>query len=203
MKNKAIMIISCIFLMGCNTYKKQIKPINNKIIMKKFDLESFKKNNKGKKEYEIVKGDSIFKRSDENDCFYEEAKKMNGKFKTISNYYKETLMIKNSGNYFDQMPYGVAKFYNEKGEITKEINYDENYPFSVYDLIARIKTTHQMDLNDEKNNISVSREIDRETGKHIYVIFYDKTDNGSYCYKYINVDGVTGQILSEGKGNCM
>lgn len=200
MKYKAIMMILCILLTGCNIYKKEngIKPKNTKIILKKFDIKNFKKHSKGKKECEIVQGDSIFKRTEYNDSFYEEAKKINGKFKTVYNYYKESLIIKSTGKFFGDMPFAVAKFYNEKGEIIKEINYDKNYPFSVYDLIAKIKTTHQMDLNDPKENIDVNKTIDKKTGNYIYEILYNGKNNGSY--KYITVDGITGQIFSEGNG---
>lgn len=192
----------CAFLMGCNTYKKEngIKPINGKIVMKKLDNNYFKKIKKENQKIQFNENDSIIELENNDDYFFERRQRNNEKLKKSFVYNKTTHILVATGTLLNDLPIGIHKIYNEKGELVREINYDKNFPFSVYDLIAKIKTTHQIDLNDGENSISVSRDIDKETGKHIYVIFYDKKPGS---YKYITVDGVTGQILSEGKGNCM
>lgn len=201
MKNKTIMIMLCAFLMGCNIYKKEngIKPINGKIVMKKLDNNYLKKIKKENQKIQLTENDSIIELEDNGDYYYERRQKNNEKLKKGFVYNKVTHLLVATGTLLDKLPIGIHKIYNEKGELIREINYDENFPFSVYDLIAKIKTTYQIDLNDIENDVSVGKLIDKETGKHIYVIYYDKSDNGSY--KYITVDGATGQILSEGNGH--
>jgi hypothetical protein len=201
MKNKTIMIMLCAFLMGCNIYKKEngIKPINGKIVMKKLENNYLKKIKKENKKIQLIENDSIIELEESSDYYVERRQKNNEALKKVFVYDKNTHLLLSTGTHLNELPIGLHKNYNEKGELIREINFDENFTFSVYDLIAKIKITHKIDLNDEKENISIRRNIDKETGKHIYVIYYDKSDNGSY--KYITVDGATGQILSEGNGH--
>lgn len=194
-------IIVCVLLMSCNVHKKEngIKPINGKIVIKKFDNNYVKKIKKENQKIQLSENDSIIELEDSGDYYFERRKKSNEKLKKVFVYNKITHLLLSEGTLLDKLPIGIHKNYNEKGELIREINFDENFPFSVYDLIAKIKTTYQIDLNDIENDVSVGKLIDKETGKRIYVIYYDKSDDGSY--KYITAAGATGQILSEGNGN--
>jgi hypothetical protein len=102
-----------------------------------------------------------------------------------------------SGTRFYDSSIDIFRRYNEKGEIIEEINRNENFSFSVYDLIEKIKITHKINLNDGELDRHVFRGIDKEINKPIYKIKYDINKNDG-TYKYITVDGETGQILSEG-----
>jgi len=194
-------IIASFFLISCNAQKKQngMKPINRKIFIKKLDNNYLKKINKENQKIQFTETDSIIELEDNGDYYFERRQKNNEKIKKSFVYNKNTHLLVATGTLLYDLPIGVHKIYNKKGELIREINYDKNFPFSIYDLIAKIKTTHQIDLNDIKENISVMRDIDKETKKNIYVIFYNKKNDGSY--KYITVDGTTGQILSEGNGH--
>ncbi|UFH35080.1 hypothetical protein [Flavobacterium acetivorans] len=104
-----------------------------------------------------------------------------------------------SGAYFYDFSFGFFRRYNGKGELIEEINRDENYPFSVYDLIEKIKVTHQIDLNNTSEKSYVTRNFDKS--RNIYMIVYEKDKNKilqNGQSKYITVNGQTGEIVSEG-----
>lgn len=205
MKTKIIMIIICALLLSCNRQnKEEIKPINNKIVMKKLDtnylnkiIDIGKKNEK----IQLVENDSVVQLEDNGDYYYERRQKNNEKLKKSFVYNKTTHLIVANGTLFNDLPIGIHRIYNEKGELIREINYDENYSFSVYDLIEKIKVTHQFDLNNAKVQSYVSRDFDKSRNIYIYMIAYEKDENKvlkNGQSKYIAVDGQTGEIVSEG-----
>lgn len=200
MKNKITAII-CFILLGCNRNVNESQTKDNLIIMKKFDIENFKKNTKSgktEKQCEFIIGDSIFKCRELENSFYEEAKKKNENLKLVSNYYKTTKTLKNSGSSFYSIVFGVSKFYNEQGELIDEINYDENFSFSVYDLINKIKDVYDIDLKNTTKIANVIRGFDKSNNKFYYNILFKKSEGQEENTKFITVDGQTGEIIDEG-----
>ncbi|KGO82532.1 hypothetical protein Q763_05370 [Flavobacterium beibuense F44-8] len=70
----------------------------------------------------------------------------------------------------------------------KEINYDEDYSFSVTDLISKLKKEKQIDLNEEK--YIVLRHLEKD--KPYYFIRYPFNE---ISFKYIKIDGSSGEII--------
>ncbi len=166
--------------------------------MKKFDMEKFQERTKSdgnSKEYEYVKSDTIFKLMENKNSFYEESKKVNEKIKNVANYDKDDLHLKSTATYFYQIPIGKTLIYNEDGQIVSEINNDENYPFSVYDLTGKIKTAYGIDLNTSSKVRRVDRLFDDSFNRFIYVVNYQ---NEQEPVKYIVLDAQNGEILKEG-----
>jgi hypothetical protein len=199
MKNNAIRILAFVVLISCNGQKKENPNIlKEKKVMKKFDIEEFKKKtnlNDSNKQYEYIKNDSVFKLMENKNTFYEESKKVNEKIKNVANYDKQDFHIINSAKYFYRIPIGKSQFYNEEGQVVNEIDNDLHYPFSIYDLIDKIKTTHNIDLNTSTKARGVDRLFDETFNKYIYSVNYKNENEPT---KYIIVDAQTGEILKEG-----
>ncbi|MGC4042037.1 MAG: hypothetical protein QM710_14930 [Flavobacterium sp.] len=197
--NKIIPIIAFLFLASCMQKKKENPNIQNeKRTMKKFDIEEFKAKTNLQddgKRYEYVKNDSVFKLMENKNSFYEESKKVDEKIKSVANYDKEDFHIINSAKYFYRIPIGKTLFYNKEGQIINEIDNDADYAFSVYDLINKVKTTHNIDLNTSPQTKGVDRLFDETFNRYIYSVNYQKENEP---VKYIIIDAQTGEILKEG-----
>jgi hypothetical protein len=205
MKTKIIMSVICALLISCNGQKKEaIKPINNTIVMKKIDtnyLNKIKEIGKKNQKIQLVENDSVVELVDEGDIYFESRRKNNEFIYNFFSYDKKNHLIFASGTIFHNIPIGIFRRYNEKGELIEEINRDKNYPFSVYDLIEKIKVTHKIDLNNASGQSYVSREFDKVRNIYIYMIAYENDKNKvlqNGQSKYISVNGQTGEIVSEG-----
>jgi hypothetical protein len=203
---RTILILVVLFITSCNRKEEKKSLFSEKISAQKFDLKAFEKKAKIKRaikdgrlinvrESELIKNDSIFKWEEEENTFYEEKIKDGEKFKKISNYNKTTLFALNNSTLFCNIAIGITKIYSDKGQIVKEINNDENYPFSIYDLIIKIKKSHNIDLNKGLEVRGVNRYFDTSFNKFIYSINYKDNLNPA---KYIIVDAKNGKILKEG-----
>ncbi|WP_281336657.1 hypothetical protein [Flavobacterium eburneipallidum] len=202
MKTKIIIILICALLISCNRQKKEnvIKPIKNLIIMKKLDdiyLNKIQEINQKNQKIQFDENDSIVELVDNGNTYIETRRKKNHAIYNYFTYDKNNYLMITSGTQFYTISIDISRRYNEKGQIEEEKNWEENFPFSVYDLITKIKTTNQLDLNSEKKDLLINRGLDKETDSYIYLIRYNISKyDGSY--KYIKVDGATGEILSEG-----
>jgi hypothetical protein len=123
------------------------------------------------------------------------ARPINKNFRKISVYYKKTLTLKTEGNLFVSMPIGIYKFYDEKGKLIKEIDYEKGFEnFTVNDLLLKVKKEFKIDLNDKINELSVSREIGKEDKIPIYVVRIPVTIDSRIKIRFIGINGITGNI---------
>lgn len=200
MKIKIIMSVICALIISCNGQKKEaIKPINNTIVMKKIDINYLNKIKEIHKKYEkitLTENDTVIELADREGTFFERRRKNNEKLEKRFSYCKNSHLLLAEGTYFYNFPIGIHKEYNKKGELIRERNNDENFPFSVNALIEKIKVTHKIDLNDTTKVSIISRNFDKSFNKYVYDIHYKENINESP--KYIAVDGETGEILGEG-----
>lgn len=204
---RTFFLLALLFLYGCNRQQENTIPINEKVTSKKFNLDSFKKKAKLKKiirdakfvyigECEFIENDSIYKWEEQEKVFYEEVKNINGKFKRVSNYNKETLLISSGATFFYRIPIGITRLYNQKGQLIKEINNDENYPFSIFELIIKLRATHNINLDGGQQVGGVDRYFEKSFNRYIYSINYKNAIDNQL--KYIVVDAKNGKILKEG-----
>lgn len=186
--------------MGCNGHKKDnvAIPAIHKIVIKKLDSTYFNKINGKKGTIQFAENDSVIELEDYKGVFLEHRRKNKEKLEKRFSYDKKTNLMISSGPYFYEIPIGFHQKYNEKGEVVEEKNQDKNFPFSVYDLIQKIKKTHHIDLNDTTRVIAVSRNFSESSNRHIYAIVYK---NGEGEKKAMSIDGQTGEILYDGPLN--
>jgi len=97
---------------------------------------------------------------------------------------------------FNQFPISTAKFYNENGILIKETDHDEPYSFSLKELILKIKKEHDIDIEDNKQNVVVSRRIEEKIKKPVYEVYLPSKESIGKR-DYILIDGTTGDVLFE------
>nr|WP_294781830.1 hypothetical protein [uncultured Flavobacterium sp.] len=205
MKTKIALSFIYLFILSCNGLKKEeIKSSNNIVVATKINDDYIKKINKTNiknKKIQIIENDSIIELWDNGSNYLESKKKTNEMICNKFAYNKQNNLLIESATYFHDIPIGILKKYDDKGRLIEQINKDKNYTFSIYDLIKKIKSTHQIDLNNDKEQNRVDRDFDKSIKKYIYVITYEKDKNKAFQNgkaKYISIDGQTGKVLSEG-----
>lgn len=202
MKIKLINSILCVFLLSCNGQRKEINsPLYNKIFIKKINknyLGGIRKIDKKNQKIQFVENDSVVEFTNEGTYFIETRRKKNEEIFNFFSYRKKDSSMFASGTIFHDIPIGFFRRYNEKGKLIEEINRDENYSFSVYELIEKMKIEYQIDLNNVAQQVYVYRDFNKRLQEYVYIIrFYDKTIINSQL-RYIMVDAKTGNTVGEG-----
>lgn len=177
---------------SCNTQ------INNKLsenIMKTFDIKTFEKNKNLKNgvntfTYES-KGDIISLKESEKDYVAIKSKK-DENFIEKYFYRKSNYTLRASQVFLLEMPVGTYKEYDENGEIINEINYEPKYPFTVLNLIEKVKNKFDIDITKKKQKLIIGFEDD--IVPYYFVRF--PLDDGLNTYKFIKVNANTGEIIS-------
>ncbi|OXA94733.1 hypothetical protein [Flavobacterium hercynium] len=121
-------------------------------------------------------------------------------YTSIFVYNEKTSMLLTYVLQFYQFPIGTAKHYDENGILIKEIDYDKPYPFSLKELIEKIKEEYNIDLEDKEQQAVVSRQIQEDLQKPIYEV-YLLNDEFNSKPNYILIDGQTGAVLFESNVN--
>lgn len=197
MIQKVFIAITILCILSCSD-KKTILPENiDSATSEKFDLKKFNEN-KLDSIYEYTLQDTIVKLYESKDQYKKELVWDNHSFKQTSLYDKTTNLLVNQFCHFYAMPVGIWKSYDEKGVLISWKNYDENFDFSIKELIPMLKKDLQIDLINDTNYQSLL--IDRFSYKQLYFIT-------RYCYQVnismvgetrsIKIDGKTGEILSD------
>ena len=108
-------------------------------------------------------------------------------YTVIESYSLKTNSLIGEGKKFGRMPVGIWKTYDEQGNLIKETDLDSGFEFSSEDLIKKIKTEFDIDVNDE-TQISVVK----------YGMVYGITHHTSGWDEGFLVDGCTGALLFRG-----
>jgi len=198
MKSKIIfMLILNICLCCCSIMNKKKIAYKEKK-MKKFDLKDF---NKYKNEnLRTLKIDSIttVELFEYEHIYMEKETKLRSPFETRYEYYKNTLSLKTESQVFYSMLTGIFKEYDEKGNVIKEINYDQVCNTSINELIELVKNYAGIDLSQKIDGVSVYRIQKNLPEKSEYRIIYKTNPNS---YREILIDCNTGKIKSDILGN--
>lgn len=187
-QRKTLSLLSIIILMLCFiqcagqkvTYQKSSS-------IKKFDKAKYGKLEENKN-LKYTENDTIYEIREENSYFLELKRSIGNRLRKYYSYDKSNLLLREEGQSFSEMQIGIRKVYDNKGNIIKEINYDENFVFCLTDLISKFEREMQIDLNEEK--YTVMRYL--EDGKPYYFIRYPFN---KISFKYIKIDGNSGKIV--------
>ncbi len=200
MKNNLLVtiIFFCFLCSACQNKKEKniIKHLKYKIAMKKFDIERFN-NKKGiENELSYVEDDTIvtLKRLAENNDYCEIKKSIKDNFIKKNVYDSKTHLLKSEGNLFYRFPIGKHNFYNENGVLTKEINYDEGYTFTVNDFISKVKQEYNIDLNTDVSNVNFGRSLSKNGRLPVYGISFKINDEK---IRYIEINGINGEVVKD------
>lgn len=122
----------------------------------------------------------------------------NSPFSTRLTFYKSNRSIKRRGTFFYNNPVGVSYEYDDQANLTKQINCDSAYNFSIEKLIDLLKNKYQTDLMIPTKNIFVNRYINDATHRPEYEIII----RSEYPFFLdILINGNTGDIIEEKAGN--
>jgi hypothetical protein len=196
MKNKIIIATLLFAIVSC---KSQIKNTSNN--MEKFN----------EKDYKNLIIDNKYSPSS-TDSHY-----ISGNNKIGILYFKETIqVVKNStednyeyiksyrindkslkiiGQNFYNFPTGIWLYYDEKWRLTKEINYDKDYKFSIDDLATTMKVEYKIDILKRSPWVKVMR--DKIDSGVIYKVMTYLKENKYSDTKNYTIDGTTGKVISE------
>ena len=176
-------------------------PFNKEMIVKKFDIKTFKENRehsvyrfvtakgievKQWRDYEYPSGETL--------GYIEERNYPNSPY-IYYNKYDVNGNISKSGAYFFHAyaRTGSERLYNSEGQVIREKNYDLYYPFSIEMLIDKMAVEYKIDLldNSDENKKNVSRTM----GDYLlHPLEYSVSIDSSLLEEYA-IDGVTGKTL--------
>ncbi|KUJ60505.1 hypothetical protein AR687_17180 [Flavobacteriaceae bacterium CRH] len=130
-----------------------------------------------------------------NDVIQIEETSIENKFQLIKVFFESNKSLKIVGSKFYNFSIGKWEYYDEKGQLIKEINYDLDYKLTINDLAKNMKDKYNLDIMDVKKTDNVNRYIDSQKTKlPLYEIYYnDNTQIGILnCYV---INGNTGDVL--------
>jgi hypothetical protein len=189
---KLIIIILVIgFVQSC---KSQVNEnLNKKNKIEKFDINKFNKK-KTVDAYIENKKDSVIKMVEDENGFQKVSRTLNYQYINTKGYFKETLMLRFEESKFYNVPIGITKFYDEKGNITKQINNDV-YSFSITQLVDKMKKDFNIDLLDNsKKGVLIST----ENHSYIYlVVTLLNPENIKEGTREIKINAMTGELVSD------
>ena len=108
-------------------------------------------------------------------------------------YNLETEVQTAVGQSFFDIDYGIWRFYSKIGKLEREINQDENYKFSIRQLIEKVKKEYHINLELKEERGYVSRF--NENGKYYYHLILFPKDIYDEPTQHIMIDGQTGKNL--------
>jgi hypothetical protein len=209
-----IVFISLLVCAGCNEYSSnnniknmETQQPNNKgtdyepqhTITMRFDIIRFENNNKYNK-YRFVDSDGmeVFQwaitefPSGKVEEYIEERNFPNSPYTFYSEYDDKGNIIKYI-KLFSGFHIGIGLYYDSTGNIVKEEDFDAAYPFSVDDLINKMKEEYDADLLNNNNGYT-SRGIEQEhLEMPLYIVNYFIADTPFRDIYLIN--GTTGETL--------
>ncbi len=184
---KRIFVFFVLIFMSCQN--KNSNGINSKVINKDFPLYRFDKyKNKFCVEYN---GDTLIElyRGTRRETYIEK--------KTLKNHYYEKAIytkkckVVTNGYWFSEAKIGVHNYYDEKGSLKSQIDFDDGFIITINELRKIILRKYKIDINNyADNNIEIYKE--KEIFNSSYII---KIRVGTYD-KIIKINGNTGKIIS-------
>ncbi|MES2573598.1 MAG: hypothetical protein V4572_01525 [Bacteroidota bacterium] len=200
MKTKYHIILNltflCFFIISCNNQKNEtvIKEAKNNKTLDKKRIVLYQ----SIYTHEYIANDTLFKLTESNDMYTEITKPINNNFEIHSVYDKKNLKLKCEGYFFGKMEIGIHKFYDEKGNFIKEINYDKDFDFTLDDLIIKVKREFKIDLKKDLKKIEIRRGTNTFNFPFYNVSIPLINTNSSYPkFRNIVLDGTFGFITSD------
>lgn len=169
--------------------------------MKRFD-EKFFKDWEVNRQYVPIGDDKYFKKGNkrvqllfdykDNEVQIEESDTITP-YTRWATYNLETEVQTAIGQSFFNIDYGIWHFYSKIGKLEREVNQDENYKFSIRQLIEKVKKEYHINLELKEERGYVSRF--NENGKYYYHL--ELLPNSIYTKptQHIMIDGQTGKDL--------
>jgi len=125
------------------------------------------------------------------------------KINSKNNFSKTLVVSKKSNNilkkkiYFLTMPYGYETEYDEDGKIISKVNNEEDFAFTIDQLIDKVKRDFNIDITTPMKGLLFRKSIAGDPPLyHLYIPTYE----GSEEKRVLLFDGNTGRLLKENTG---
>ncbi len=200
MRFPLVIIFFSMSLIGCHTFKISNKKMRvllerKSTIIDQKDLDNYKKYDHAAFDdsgvyVEIMDMDNSYKK------IVKEDKMSVFSFRSV--FFKQTLRLKSSGQYFYENPIGIWKAYDENGNVVKTIDFDSQYSISINDLCKIIFNKYHVDLTVKRERQYVFRGVVNAKSRYsIYIplLESEKKSNKRGPFQYILVDGANGNII--------
>ena len=126
--------------------------------------------------------------------YWEYRKYPNSAYEFTSNYDAKGLLLKTITTFHDTL-FGLIKYYDDSGNVTKEEDLDIPYKFSIDDLITKMKTEYNVNITDSRICQRISRGIEVEYNNSPLYCVYMAADPISGQFLCYVIDGITGETL--------
>jgi len=172
-------------------YINKLDTANRGNSIKKFNIDSFKKNKQLKiHTHSLADGTKIYADTE----YYENLSKSRSPYRIFNEYYSN-LVLKSTEKTFYDIRYGKYYEYDENGKLIKEIDEDLPYKFTIEDLVHKMLMDFKIDLRIVKSGVRIRRYVHRDTKLPKYEI--NQHLSGTSKYRIITLDGKTGKVLSD------
>lgn len=197
MKKLGFTIVICCVILRC------IAQVNNNndtntvnMRTNKFEVELFMKNKTDLNEYQYVdKGYNIL--LIETPIHYIKiVSKIDENLKTHYLYDKNSLLLIGEQQYFLSIPTNQYVNYTDKGESIKNKEFMSSFPFSIIQLIDKMKNDFNLDINKKNERLTIGIDYD-ENHLPYYYVRYPIHDGADNSYRFIKIDATSGKFISE------
>jgi hypothetical protein len=113
-------------------------------------------------------------------------------YTNVEVYSAKTKSLIREGKNFTDTPVGIWKTYDENGKLIQENDADKNYPFSLEDLIAKMKKEYNIDLCDGIINYVRRFLWNLDTNRSFYEV---RIVSDYSLYEFFLFDGKNGKLL--------
>lgn len=109
-------------------------------------------------------------------------------------FYHDNKKLMRKGEQFQNIPIGVWRSYSKTGVITEEVDHDKGFKITIADLDRVISKEFSRDIMLRGTGVGVLRQA---SPKPIYVVTYQDVPGDDAAIRFVEVDGVTGEVLSQ------
>ncbi|RYM30857.1 hypothetical protein ERX46_17395 [Brumimicrobium glaciale] len=197
MKKSLFTIVICCITISSTAQVNNHKDTNTlDMRTNKFDVELFMKNKINSDEYQYVdNGYDILLIKTPND-YIKIVSKIDENLKTHYLYDKNSLLLTGEQQYFLSIPIGHYVNYTDKGESIKNKELKGSFPFSIIQLIDKMKNDFHLDINKKNKRLTIGIDYN-ENNSPYYFIRYPIHDGANNSYRFIKIDANSGEFISE------
>lgn len=188
------LLLSCKSQINNNNNNNNTNPVDMRT--KKFDIELFTKNKKNSDKYQYIDRGYYVSLIETPKHYLKIVSKNDENLKDHYLYDKSNLSLIGEQQYFLRIPIGQYVNYTAKGEIVKSREDESLYPFSIFQLIEKMKNDFKLDINKKTDRLTVGVDYD-ENNNPYYFVRYPIDDSAGNSYRFIKINAISGEFISE------
>ncbi len=128
--------------------------------------------------------------------YLEESFPVNSHYSKIRLYYMPSGNIKTEGTRFYKMSVNTWVYYEPTGVVSRKVDWEMKFKFTINDLIAKVKDAYKIDLLQKESSVYATRSLERDPRPFYSISFPVGNAMPGAMYTVI-IDGVTGKELEK------